>query len=237
VRLAFAGGTVRRPAGEWTPAVQALLRHFELVGFEGAPRPLGTDGACEIISYVEGEPSQDPSDAVLFRLGALVRRMHDAQAGFVAPPDARWQRLPDAVPGDEVICHNDLLGPNVLFRGGDPVAFVDWELAAPGLRPVDLVAPASYWVPLGEDDDAARHGMPTDRRPERLRLLLAGYGREGDRPFLDLVAAVWRSWVAAYRRWGGDQRRPSWAEAYDAGRCEYLERNLDWLSANREALA
>src|SRR2546423_14571099 len=37
------GDTVRRNAGPGTPAVHALLRHLEDVGFTGAPRALGTD--------------------------------------------------------------------------------------------------------------------------------------------------------------------------------------------------
>lgn len=237
MKLAVVDGTVRRAAGEWTPSVHALLRHFEHVGFDGAPRPVGIDGAVEIVSYVDGEPSEDPSDDVLPLLGALVRRMHDAQEGFVPPPEARWQRLPEAVDGNEVICHNDLLRPNVLFRNGEPAALIDWDLAAPGPRAADLVAPASHWVPLRRDEDAARLGMPIDSRRERLRLLLAGYGLQPDPAFLDLVAAVWRSWSAAYRRWGGEERREDWAADYDSGRCEYLDRNLEWLAANREALA
>ena len=35
------GGTVRKPAGFWTPAVEALLSHLRCSGFTGAPRPLG----------------------------------------------------------------------------------------------------------------------------------------------------------------------------------------------------
>ena len=37
------GETVRRPAGPWTPAVHALLRHLAGNGFPGSPRPLGID--------------------------------------------------------------------------------------------------------------------------------------------------------------------------------------------------
>ena len=37
------GDTVRRNVGPWTPAVHALLRHLEYVGFTGAPRVLGID--------------------------------------------------------------------------------------------------------------------------------------------------------------------------------------------------
>src|ERR1700750_1023228 len=35
------GDTVRKPAGFWTPAVDALLTHVRRAGFAGAPRPLG----------------------------------------------------------------------------------------------------------------------------------------------------------------------------------------------------
>ena len=85
------GDTVRRPVGPHTDAVDALLRHFEAVGFDGAPRALGRDErGRQVLSFVEGEPGLPPvpaGDHVLSELGALLRRMHDAQAGFVAPPD------------------------------------------------------------------------------------------------------------------------------------------------------
>jgi Ser/Thr protein kinase RdoA (MazF antagonist) len=218
--------------------VHALLRHFERVGFDGAPRVLGIDEGEEVLSFVPGEVSTDPSDEVVPEVGALVRRMHDAQRGFVPPEDARWQALPSAVSGDEVICHNDVLRSNVLFRDGHPAALIDWELAAPGLRAVDLAAAASYWVPLRPDHDAARHGFPTGRRRARLRLLLGGYGFEADvDEFLETAIAVGRSWHEAYRVWGGIERRARWAQAYDEGRCTYIARNLDWLIANRDSLA
>jgi Ser/Thr protein kinase RdoA (MazF antagonist) len=229
-------GTVRKPVRPWTPAVHSLLRRFEAVGFDGAPRALGVQDEVEVLSYVEGERSYDRSDAVVSKIGRLVRRMHDAQAGFEPPQDAQWQVLPHAVAGDEVVCHNDLLGANVVFREGAPVAFIDWELAAPGPRGVDLVAPAAYWVPLRPDADAARHRIPTDRRGERLRRLLDAYGYEQRDSFLDLVAAVWRSWREAFRLWGGVERRDRWAEAYDSGRCDYIDGNLAWLEAHRAEL-
>ena len=37
------GDTVRRNSGPWTPAVHALLRHLEKVGFTGSPHALGMD--------------------------------------------------------------------------------------------------------------------------------------------------------------------------------------------------
>lgn len=47
--------TVRRRAGEWTPAVHALLVHLQAVGFAAAPRPVGLADGLEILSFVPGE--------------------------------------------------------------------------------------------------------------------------------------------------------------------------------------
>jgi hypothetical protein len=91
------GDTVRRVPGPWTPAVHALLRHLEAVGFDGAPRFLGIDErGREILSFVEGETMPPDvwgfrDDAVLVGVGRLLRRYHDAASGFVPPPEARWQ--------------------------------------------------------------------------------------------------------------------------------------------------
>jgi thiamine kinase-like enzyme len=38
----------------------------------------------------------------------------------------------------ETVCHNDLTTWNTVFRAGLPVAFIDWDTAAPGPRAFDL---------------------------------------------------------------------------------------------------
>ena len=54
------GDTVRRATGPWTPAVHALLRHLESVGFDAAPRVLGVDErGREVLTYLEGETIGD----------------------------------------------------------------------------------------------------------------------------------------------------------------------------------
>jgi Phosphotransferase enzyme family len=128
------GDTVRRPQGEWSPAVHALLDHFEAVGFDGAPRFLGVDDAGrEVLRYVEGDAALAPiptDDEVLAELGLLLRHMHEAVADFEPPPDARW------FTGGEgpLVCHRDLFPPNVILREGQPVALVDWDFAGPAER-------------------------------------------------------------------------------------------------------
>jgi hypothetical protein len=51
-----AGNTVRRAAGPWTPAVQALLEHLADRKFAGSPRPLGTDDqGREVLTFLGGQ--------------------------------------------------------------------------------------------------------------------------------------------------------------------------------------
>ena len=95
------GDTVRRWTGPWTPAVHALLRHLEAVGFDASPRVLGIDAqGREVLAYIEGDgplgwPDPMPdyvwSDANLIAAATLLRRYHDALDGFIAPPDAEWR--------------------------------------------------------------------------------------------------------------------------------------------------
>ena len=235
-------GIVRRRGGPWSPAVQALLAHFEAVGFGGAPRPLGIDGdGWELFEYVAGETpveSPQPDDGVVYEVGRLVRAMHDAQAGFAPPADARWQVLPGAVPGTEVICHNDVLGSNFVFRGRRPVALIDWELAAPGVRLTDVVAAAVWWAPLRPDAAARRHGLPTDRRVERLRLLADGYGLGGNEraALIDFTLRVLRGWHESYRVLGGVERMQPWAERWDGGQGERILTGVAWLQEHRSEL-
>ena len=86
---------MHREAGPWTPAVHALLRHLEHVGFEGAPRVIGfDDSGREVLTYVEGDAASLAFPPALLHkrgitaLGQFIRRFHDAAATFVPAEDA-----------------------------------------------------------------------------------------------------------------------------------------------------
>ena len=170
------GDTVRRPPQP--SGVRALLRWYEQVGFDGAPRFLGEDEAGrEVLSFVEGEPAFAPvpaGDDVVAGIGRLLREAHDAQAGFVPPPGAEWQRPP--VGEAEVVAHLDLFWTNVVFRHGLPAALIDWELAAPATRVVEVALAATFWASIRIDEQVLAWGLPLERRGERLRLLCDAYG-------------------------------------------------------------
>src|SRR3954454_24031203 len=88
-------------------------------------------------------------DEVLVHLGALLRGYHDAAATF---PWAGRSWCYEAREPVETICHNEVFPSNTVFRNGVPVAFIDWDTAAPGPRAWDLGWVAWRWVPFCRDE-------------------------------------------------------------------------------------
>src|SRR5262245_21115570 len=82
--IARVGETVLRPAGPWTPAVHALLRHLERRGFAGAPRVLGLEEVggtrYERLTFVDGAAEVVPEDDGLVLIARLIRHFHAAAA-------------------------------------------------------------------------------------------------------------------------------------------------------------
>lgn len=80
-----------------------------------------------------------------------------------------------------MICHNDLASWNTVFARERPVAFIDWDLAAPGPRWWDVCFPIWHFVPLYGDPATDPFSMAEfDPRARRTRLFCDAYGL-GDR--------------------------------------------------------
>ncbi|MEV1203622.1 phosphotransferase enzyme family protein [Microbispora rosea] len=178
-RVVRVGGTVRRPARRWTPAVHALLDHLAEVGFGGAPRAYGCDGeGREVLDFVPGEvpdyplPAYVMTDEALAGAGVLLRGYHDATVGFAPPEAAEWY-FPPRAPA-EVVCHGDVAPYNCVFREGRPVAFIDFDTAHPGPRVWDVAYAAYRFVPLhdpGRDESAPG----VEEQARRLRVFAGAY--------------------------------------------------------------
>lgn len=130
-RVVRVGNTVRVARHDRSAYVADVLTHLERVGFDGAPRWLGTDGAQDVLTFVAGSVPSDPpydfDDAQLTAASLLVRRFHDAVAGT------------SLCQGAETVCHGDLGPHNTVFRDGVPVAIIDWDdCVGPGSRAVDF---------------------------------------------------------------------------------------------------
>lgn len=189
------GNTVRRQTGPWSTAVHALLRHLASVGFDGAPRVLGIDQeGREVLSYLDGHVGHHPlpgwmwSDDVLVEAARLLRRYHDATAGFVAPANTEWRTVYGDTARHEVICHHDIAPYNTVYRDERPVAFIDFDFAGPGPRVWDLAYAAYRFVPLSNEPDVRDQGHAgVEWQQRRLRLMRRSYGPlPGD----DLVETV-----------------------------------------------
>lgn len=175
--------TVREVA-PWSATVRALLRHYETVGFTGAPRVVGsgiTADGLDAVTWVEGaspHPHAWPDDA-LPALGQLLRRVHDAGATFTPPPGAQWQPcFARTLPGSRPVLGHGDLGPwNVLAQPSGSYALIDWEFAGPIDAVWELTQAAWLNAQLHDDDVAESHGLPPPAvRAHQVRLLLDGYG-------------------------------------------------------------
>lgn len=89
------GQVVLRETGPWASTVYALLNHLERVEFAGAPRGVGSgvdDQGRELLTYIERTfVHPGPWDeSSLFKIGYLMRDLHQVSASFTIPVDAQW---------------------------------------------------------------------------------------------------------------------------------------------------
>jgi hypothetical protein len=188
---------VIRNTGPWTPAVHALLRHLERVGFDGAPRVVGSGleaSGRETLTFVEGEfthPGPWSLDGAA-GVGRLLRALHDATASYQPPPYAVWFPWHGRGLGGpaRVIGHCDVAPWNIVARDGMPAALVDWEFAGPVDPLVELAQSCWLNAKLHDDVVAELEGLPPlADRARQLRAIVDAYGLPASdrRGFLDRV--------------------------------------------------
>jgi Ser/Thr protein kinase RdoA (MazF antagonist) len=157
------GDTVRRPASPASPFVAELLALLTARGFTGAPRYLGRDEAGrDILSYLPGwvpERFRHWADEQIAAAGVLLRGLHDATRG---------SELAGRQP---VVCHHDPGPNNAVFRDGRPVAFIDFDMAAPGSPLEDLGYLAWLWCVSSKAE-----APPAGVQAGQVRLLADAYG-------------------------------------------------------------
>jgi hypothetical protein len=236
------GDTVRRPRGPHSDAVAELLRHLERVGFEGAPRYLGTDDRDrEVLSWVSGDiplppfPDWAVSDAALASVARLLRGYHDAVDGFAATGvGSGWSTELSDPTGGGVLCHNDICPENVVFRDGRAIALLDFDYAGPGRRVWDVVATASMWAPLVAPEWRKTHPSGLDA-VARAALFVDAYGLEEPdrRIFIEVLTqrqAVGRRFVTRHVQAG----EPSFIDMVDEfGGPEKWEATDRWLGQEK----
>jgi hypothetical protein len=219
------GETVRRPLSPRAHFVHRVLDHLGRQGWSGAPRFLGIDReGREMLSYLDGfvpwrlvDQPLVRGDASLRQLAVLLREFHDLTAGTELAGD------------QEVVCHNDLAPKNTVYRDAGPVAFIDWDLAAPGLRIHDVAHVCWQYLDLGpavtDVDEAAR----------RIRLICDSYGLSDRARLVETVLwwqdRCWRGIEAAAA--AGEQ---AMIQLRDAGAVDEVRAAYDWVVRHRAVL-
>lgn len=228
--LVRVGDTVRRPAGPWTDAVDALLSYLADVGFPAAPRLLGRDEqGRQVLEYVPGEMGDDTGTYAvtdLASIGRMLAELHGVLAGFRAPPGAVWNRI---IPPDreDLVCHNDV-APWNLVRSARGWVLIDWDAAAPGSRLWDFSYAAQSMAGLRAD-------RPVAESAARLRAFADGYGldersREALAPMLGRRARAMYDLLCEGARLG----RQPWARIWTSDGPYWLA-TADYLDAHADA--
>lgn len=235
------GNTVRRPQRSWSASTHALLRHLEAVGFEGAPRFLGVDSqGREVLSYTRGATVIEPypnwalTDVALVNAAQLLRAYHDASSTF-DPSSHPWGPSPPEEFAGDIVTHNDMKLDNVVFRAGQTVGLIDFDLAGPGSRAWDVACAARLWAPLRPDIhilDERRH-----RKFERFRLLVDSYGlNDSDR--MKVVEGVEQNYVWFYNliKAKAENGHAAFAELWNVKTGPRAELTRRWHAENKSKL-
>ncbi|WP_205629389.1 alpha/beta fold hydrolase [Jiangella muralis] len=244
------GGTVRRHPARGAAAVHAYLLHLEAAGFPYAPRFLGFDQrGREILTFLDGEMGGRPlapwavTEEALREIAVIQRRLHDDSARFRLPDGVDWPAgvelpgVPSLFDAPDVVGHNDLTFENTIFVDGRPVGIIDFDLAGPTTRLLDVVTTLRYWAPLADpaDRDPALRDADAGRR---LRIFADAYGLDAGRraALLDVAdrryTRVWH--VMKYR---AETDGGGWARMWADGAGDTIRRAHAWFRAERPVLA
>ena len=218
----------RAPRRDGLPAaVDALLRHLAGAGFTGASTGAGS------------APARPRPEDVLPGIGATLRELHEAAAGFRAAPGTRWRPWYGRALGDRprrVLGHCDTTPAHVLVLPGGGIAFAGWGTAGPVDPLVDLAQACRSNAGLS---DAGLPGGAADSvdavsRGRRTRLLCDGYGAGAAQraEVLDLLLALAVADAAEHTRSVPAGREREAAEAVAGG-----VRDADWILRHRRLLA
>lgn len=241
------GETVRRPAGPWSTTVQRFLEHIRRNGSTGAPAPLGFDEqGREVLEFIPGDVLATPqrpdaplvlvpypeawrSDDALASAGVFIRGLHEAARGFHTEFSG-WRLYDRAMKPGEIICHADHGPWNCVYRGGMPIAWIDWDSCRPDEPILDLAQAAWNFVPLVDDDGAAALGFDAIDYGRRLRLFLDAYGLEDRSGFYDALVLRKERDMDLPRFWGLSEQD---ADTFADG----IREEIEWLAGTDVRLA
>lgn len=206
------GDTVRKPWLETSPQVARYLHHLAAHGID-VPQVRGRDEQGRgVVDFVPGRMAIETAPLPVDR----VRRV-----GGLLPS-------PDDLPGQVLVCHNDVATWNLVLDG-QRMVLIDWDGAGPSTRPWDLAYAAisfAHTVPdAGVGQCATRLSALADGcgADDRMRRLLP--------PTMTRRArAMWRH-LADARATGWQP----WARMHDEGHGEHWLRTARFVEEHQDA--
>ncbi|MEU5736676.1 phosphotransferase [Streptomyces tendae] len=167
------GDTVRRPTSARAKVAGDLLRLLEASGWSCGPRYFGVDDeGREVLSYLDGHVAWEPQQPAA--VSSDERLVRVARLTWVPRPDG-WHPAGRRPRGR--MSHTDLSPKNTVYRmhRGElrPTAFIDWDLAAPGARILDIAHVCWRYL----DPDPAVN--PDEEVGQRVRLIVDSYEWSG----------------------------------------------------------
>lgn len=230
------GQEVHRDAGPWTPAVHSYLRHLRDAGFTRAPEPISIRDGREVLRWVPGRSAHEPwpralrTESGLIAVARMVRAFHDAARTYRPPLDAVWRTGPGQPGVGQIIIHGDLTPANLIFRHGQPVAIVDWDLAEPGLPIYDLAHLAWTTVPIRPEPIWRQVGFSDEPRfRARLEAIARGYGDVTCSELADAVSRFMDHQRFRIAQLAARDIQP-WRRLVDGGALAVMAAEAEWAS-------
>ena len=238
------GDRVLRPRRAGTATVHSFLRHLRANGVTSVPEPVGVERTTEVLRYIEGDTArlawehQKTLDGVR-SAARLLRTIHDASRDWRPPADAVWESSTSNVDidaDDLVYCHGDPGPWNFIWRDGNAVALIDWDLLYPGSRLDDIAYALHWFAPMRSDELALTwHHFPgvPDRRARATALLEEYGGLPRHLDLVEVVGARIRKTQEQIRRQAelGHEPHATWLTQ---GMIDQWEADMTWARAHRD---
>lgn len=230
-------GLVLRPVRPWTGAVHALLTHLREQGLDCVPEPVGVRDDVEAVTWIEGDAGHDAfrhqyDEAGLRSAARLLRRVHEATESFEPPETVEWAFAPTS--GARTVCHGDPAPWNFVWRDGEAVGLIDWDLAAPGHASSDVAHALEHFAPFRPDESALEDlGFPAPPdRAARVRAFASAYGLDSSVGLVDRVLERQQLTVARVLELA-DRGFEPWASWVRSGDLETLRLRTRWTREHR----
>lgn len=175
---------VHRPTEFWQPAVHDLLMYLESINYLYSPRVFKNDEkGREVLSYIDGESgkagwAQIISDEGLRKYAKFLRAYHDAVADYKPSEELEWANGQKGLKPGQILCHGDFGPWNIVWKNGEPVGLIDWDLAHPNTPEYDILYALEYSAPFRDDKATIEwhHFKSIPDRRHRIHVFMEAYG-------------------------------------------------------------